>query len=443
MEEKLIMRKETLLNEGYLQNWTLYEAAKEFTQNYVFALQHLNVKGKTYYNNETKTAIWEDYGKGFDLSCLLMGIGQQRQIENAPGENGEGMKISLLIACREGKSCIIEIPNYTIIPKLEAGQFGANELVLYVYENKRTIGTKFELECSKGIYDKAIESFGFLTSEEDKYKFNESSIINDGGKNLYINGVKINTNMKMLFSYNLIGKSLANRDRNAIDPSEINFEIWKQIFSKLRDKDIIKFILQNMNNNTIETHYSYPYLIDLELWKECARELYGDKVCYCIGDKSDNRARYHRFKTIKTPVDGMINLCYNLNIKSSLEISPDKKPKQRLIQLKDLTMEERDNVNSVRKLIQKHYCDKIWNLRYVDGLKDEYGNYLNGLCHYNEELIYLDLGILQNWDTLFEVLLHETVHQVSKAEDLSEEFEQEWGKACLAFAKGCRRAKRA
>ena len=443
--ENLYLRKETLLNEGYLQKWTIYEAAKEFTQNYVFALQNLNVKGNTYYDKEKHFAVWEDQGKGFDLSCLLMGVGQQKEIENAPGENSEGMKVSLLIACRENKHCNIEIPGYTIVPKLGKGNFGKNELVLYIYNNNRITGTKFELECNEETYNRAIESFGYLVAkEEDRYKFSESSIIdeNSNGQNLYINGVKINTSMKMLFSYNLTGKSLSNRDRNAISPYDICYEIWKQIFSKLKDKNKIKTIIENISNNTIETYYSYPYFLTMDvkdIWQDCFKELHGNKICYCTGDKSDNRARYRKFKTLKTPVNGMLQLLSEFNIKSSAEIAPDKEPKKEYIQLKDLYYIERDNINSVRKLIQKHYCSKIYNLRFCNNLTDEHENPLDGLCSNDEELIYLNKLILSDWDKLFQTLLHEAVHQVSKADDCSEEFEREWAKACLSFAKGCTR----
>lgn len=435
---ELIMRKETLLNEGYLKHWTLYEAAKEFTQNYVFALQHLNTKGKTWYENGL--AYWEDYGSGFDLSCLLIGVGQQKEIESAPGENSEGMKISILVAARENKYCSIEIPGYTIRSKLEEGKFEVNELVLYIYKNSREKGTKFILEVEKDIYNNAIESFGYLTvKEEDRGKFSESSIIDDGGSNLYINGVKINSSLRTIFSYNLIGKNLSNRDRNAISPEDINIKIWEQIFSKLKDVEKIKRILSNFNSNTIEFYYTYPYHIreNINLWKQALKELYGNKVCYATGDKSDNRARYRKFKIMKTPVDGALSLLNSLNVRSSAEIAPEREIKQKTLQLKDLTEQERQNIRRIRKLIQKYYCPNIWNLRYIDYLLDEYENKVSGICKYNEELIYLEKSILSDWDKLFKTLLHEVVHQMSNADDCSIEFEKEWEKASLAFAKGC------
>jgi hypothetical protein len=439
---ELVMRKETLLNDGYLRKWTLYEAAKEFAQNYVFALQNNHAEGNTWFDNGT--AYWEDYGEGFGLSCLLIGVGQQKDVESAPGENSEGQKIAMLVACRENKKCSIEIPGYTVRPAIERGNFDENELVLYVYKNNRTVGVKFTLECDKKVYLKANESFGYLQAltEKDREKFSTASIIDDGGNNLYINGVKINNSLKTLFSYNLIGKNLSNRDRDAISIGEINREIWYQVLGKLSDRSKIREILLNADNNTIENYETWPHYIEHRiLWDNTLFDLYGDKVCYATGDKDDSRARYRHFKVIKTPVRGAISLMNFLNVRSSANVCPRKEVKRENVMLKDLTEKEHENIKRVRKLIQKYYHKDIWSLRYVENLRDEYDNYINGLCSYNEKLIYIRRDILSDWEQLFETMLHEVIHQVTKTDDCSEEFEKEWGKACLKFARGCIRSK--
>jgi len=435
---ELVMKKETLLNAGYLPQWGLIEACKEFTQNYVFALQHLHADGITKY--EKGIAIWEDYGKGFDLSCLLMGVGEQKSIESAPGENSEGQKISLLIAAREGKQCSIEIPGYTIIPMLENGKFGANELVLNVYANNRTNGVKYTLECDKSAYKEAISNFGFLVAnQEDKHKFSESSIIDDKNKCLYINGVKINGNLKFLTSYNLVGKALSNRDRNAISPFDINRELWEQIISVTTDVKYIRTILTNANDSTIENFNTYPYYLKqnnkIELWRRVIKDLYGSKVCFATGGASDTRARYRNFKVIKTPCRDMQYVFESLGVPSSELICPSKEPKQECMKLQDLDIVEKDNLSSVRKLIKKFYFFDMWNIRYVKDLKDNYENDCFGICNRTEKLIYLNQSILRSWDQTFKTLLHEVVHQVSEAEDCTAEFENEWERACLCFAK--------
>ena len=443
-----VIRKETALNPDYLPNWGIYEATKELLQNHVFARQILCANGSITYNNGMLTI--EDEGPGFGLEMFLLGKGEQKNITNSPGQNAEGMKISYLIASREGKKLIGEIPGYTITSEIEASSFGEQELVFYAQPNTRTKGTKFSIEVEKEVYQRAVQGFGYLAAktEQERESFGKASLINNGKSQIFVNGVLIETPIKTInnYSYNLIGKddtNLTNRDRNRLSEYHGNSEIWKQVISQITDKKVIASILKNASNNTIETHEGNPYWINKELWKEVVVEEFGSKVCYATGEKSDGQAKYRRFRVLKTPVNGMQYLFNSLGIVASSDIFKDKeKIKHDMVQLKDIEELEHENIKEVKKLIQKHYCSKIWNIRYANNLVDEFDNPLNGLCVYDEEKIYLNKKILWDFDQLFKTLLHEVVHQVSRAEDNTTEFEKEWAEACLSFAKGCTRAKR-
>lgn len=446
----LYMRKETLINENYLQNWNIQNVAKEFAQNNVFAMQQLHATGRQYYKNGV--AYWEDDGAGFGLEMLLIGMGAQKSIDNAPGENSEGMKVSLMVACRENKECCIEIPGYTIIPKLEESSLSNNnyrELILYIYKNNREKGVLFSLECDKEDFDNANNSFGFLlANNEEKALFDKNSIIKSAkGKNLYINGVRIQIKTPMLYSYNLVGKGLSNRDRNAVDLYEINNHIWKKLLSNTSDKELITNLLKNSNNIILENMEVYPYRItNKETWIEAIEEFYNEeitKICYATGTKTDNRARYRRFKVIRTPNESMKRLFNYFRIYSSENVVPTKDTTNReYIQLKDITTEQHDNLKRARNLIQKHYTKIDYKIRYVNNPMDEYNNQVLGLCDYNNQIIILNTEVLNNFKQTFETLLHECVHMVSHAGDCTEEFEREWGKACLSFALGTERQKR-
>lgn len=448
--KNLYMKKETLLNTGYLKNWSIFEVCKEYAQNHVFALQHLNAEGII--KHDGTFGIWEDNGKGFGLECFLMGVGQQKNIESAPGENSEGMKVSLMVALRENKKTWIEIPGYTVIPELIESKLNKQEkeLTLNIYNNARTKGVKFVIECDKETFNNANNSFGFLLAKttEQRELFNQNSVIKNLKENsLFINGVKINTNVNMMFSYNLIGKNLSNRDRNAVDMQEINNHLWATIINNTNDKDIIIGILKNANNNILENINVYYWRIqNRSLWHETIEEYYNkpiDKICFATGSKSDARARYRKFKVIPTPNNSMKQFFNSFGIYSSEEIAPSRDiNKMSYVQLKNLTELQHGNLKRARNLIQKHYTKIYYKIRYVDNLEDEYGNKVNGLCQYNEEQITLDINILNDFNQTFKTLLHECVHMVSHASDCSEEFEREWANACLAFALGTERAKR-
>ena len=443
-----VIRKETALNPDYLPNWGIYEAVKELLQNHVYARQILLADGNINYNNNC--LIIEDEGPGFGLEMFLLGKGEQKNIVNSPGQNAEGMKISFLIAARENKKLVGEIPGFNIHAEIENSSFGEQELVFYATPNSRTKGTKFTIEVDQEIYKKAVQGFGYLSAktEQERESFNKASLIDNNKSQIFVNGVLIETPIKTIngYSYNLIGKddtNLTNRDRNRISEYHGNSEIWKQVISSITDKNIIANILKNVSNNTIETYEGNPYWINKELWKEVVSELYGSKVCYATGTKSDGQARYRKFKVLKTPVNGMQYLFHSLGIVASSSIFDNKeKIKHNMIQLKDLESIEHENIKEVRNLIQKHYIPKIWPLRYVDNLKDQFDNPVSGLCVPDEQKIYLDKKILKNYNELFRIMLHEVVHQVSGADDNTTEFEWEWANACLSFAKGCTRAKR-
>jgi len=446
----LYMRKETLINENYLQNWNIQNVAKEFAQNNVFAMQQLQAEGKQYYNNGI--AYWEDYGEGFTLDMMLIGMGEQKHISNAPGENSEGMKVSLMVACREQKQCYIEIPGFTIIPKLEESALSTNntkELILYIYNNTRKNGVLFALECDADIFYQANNCFGFLLANDtDKQLFSNNNIIkNIKDKSLFINGVKIATNIPMLYSYNLVGKGLSNRDRNAVDLYEINNHIWSSLIANTTDKELIKELLKNANSTVLENMCTYAYRIKYSnIWISAIEEYYKkeiSKLCYATGDKSDTRAKYRKFKVIKTPCDSMINLFNYFGIYSSENVVPTKDITTReYVQLKDLTEVQHNNLKHARNLIQKHYTKIDYKIRYVNDLTDEYNNQVLGLCDHNNQIIILNIDILNNFNQTFETLLHECIHMVSRAGDCTEEFEREWEKACLCFALGTERQKR-
>jgi hypothetical protein len=434
-QEKLFLRKETLLNEGYLPKWNLVNVAKEFAQNYVYALSCLHAEGQTYWRNGL--AVWEDFGQGFTLDKLLIGKGEQKDIEYAGGENSEGMKIGLLVACREGKQAMIEIPHYTIVGALEQGKLGDTELILYIYHNNRTNGAKFTLECDRAVFNDANASFGFISRSESKVAFLQNTLFSDNKSELYINGIKISGERKMLFSYNLVGKGLSNRDRNSISESEITRFIWNNILGRTSDKSIAEKILHNYTKNYMEYHNIPVWVINddtKQLFRQVATEIWGAKVCYATGNKSDNRARYRNFKVLASP-NGEVEYLFNaIGIVSSEQIAPtEKKLKHDLTKLKELDIMQRDNLKFAKKAIRKYYKPDLWDIKVVNALQDDYQNKCNGLCHYGEEIIYIDAEMLNTLADTLETLVHEAVHQVSRAEDCSADFEREFAKACKAF----------
>lgn len=435
-------KKETGFSREYQSDWNLDFAIREIIQNHVYALQVLQVDGSHSWDNGIAT--FADNGQGIAKKYFLNGNSGQREIINSPGQFGEGMKLAFLIFAREGKVCKVDTVGYSMEAMFEYNeQMACEELFFNFSDSNRTCGTTFTIECTETEYLNAIQFFGFLSS--NKSRFITSNFWQQETPELYVNGVKLNdSNIKMLFSYNLIGKDLNNRDRNSVNTYKLNETIWEQIIFKTEDKEYIKSILENFSNSNYVEYYNVNtfQVKNQEAWKQVAKDLWGKKVVYSSGNhKADTEANYRKFKVLPKPNWDCQQLLEFVGIQSAITILKRTEQQYKLTQLKDLSDLEKYNIKEVRKLIQKHYAD-VGNMRYVEDLSDEHENKVNGFYDPKEDLIFLEKNILSSFNQLFETLLHETIHKVTRAEDCSERFQNEAVHAAMKFALGCTREKR-
>jgi len=263
---------------------------------------------------------------------------------------------------------------------------------------------------------------------------------------VYINGVNITSSTRSLATYNIIGKGLNVRDRDKLESSQINQQLWQNIISLTKNKKLIAKILDTAISNDysyIEVYnIKYNLLNDtLPIWKEVLKSKYGKRICYSEGNEYlDRQVSYKNFNVFKNLGWSCQSLLQRLDVPSSNEIMQKANGiVGNVVLLKDLSRKAKDNVKQCRSLIQKHYCENIWNFKFIEDLHDTVGNKCFGLCNYNEHLIYIDYGILEDIEQLFATILHETVHQKTKEHDCTAEFENELCKAALTFAKGCTR----
>jgi hypothetical protein len=447
---KTPFKKESGMSRSELHYWTLENAAKEFAQNFVFGqtTTKSKQKGKTWYDDDLNCAFWEDYNEqGIDLKYLLIGNSGQREIENSPGEFGEGMKKALLIAERENKSAYIETIGYNITGSFEIGSLGAEEFIFTITDNDRKIGSLFALECDKETYEQANKYFGHIDYPEKQDVFAENNIldfITDGNK-LFLNGVYINSPQNLLASYNIIGKELNVRDRDKFDSYRLNNILWEKILCKTKNVDLITKILKNINESSLETYYiRYGFIPDenLKYWKRSVNNLYGNKVCYSSSPYCDKEMTYRGYQVIDVYHTYAKNLFEKLEITSSLQMvnKAGEKVIGDKIKLKELTNTERNNLKQAVSIVKEYYCNFLYNIKILSDLQDNNGTKVNGLCDHDNKIIFLDRDIIENFAQLFQTLIHETVHQKSHAEDCSPEFEREFAYACLLFVRGIKKS---
>ncbi len=446
---KTPFKKESGMSRDELYYWTLEHACKEFAQNYVFGVQTTKSKkqGKTWYDDEKHMAFWEDYNEqGIDLKYLLIGNSGQRHIENSPGEFGEGMKKALLIASREECTAYIETIGYLICGQFEIGSLNAEEFIFTITSSNRTIGTKFALECDEETYLKANSFFGYIKYPEKQNMFETNNILNFPDVNsLFLNGVYINSDQKLLASYNLVGKQLNVRDRDKIDSYKMNNYLWEMIIGKTTNINLIEKIIKNINESYLETYYiKYSYIPDenIKYWEKALKNLYGDKICTSFNPFSDEEMTYRGYHIIYAYDSYAQNLFNKLGIKSSMTLlsNAGKKVLGDHLKLKDLTTEQKNNLKTAISIIKEYYCNFMYNVKVVENLRDNNGTIADGLCSYDNCTIFINYSIIDSFRKLFKTLVHETVHQKSKANDCTPEFEDEFENACFHLAKGIRKS---
>jgi hypothetical protein len=443
-------KKESGMSRTELHYWNIEHAAKEFAQNFVFGQQTTKSKtpGKTWYNHDLQCAFWEDYNEtGIDLKYLLIGNSAQRNIENSPGEFGEGMKKALLIAEREGCFARIETIGFSVTGSFEIGSLGAEEFIFTITGNNRKLGSKFTLQCDEETYLKANSFFGYISNPDQQNMFLENNIldfISDDNK-LYLNGVYINSPQNLLASYNIVGKELNVRDRDKFDSYKLNMILWEKIIGQTKNINLITKIVQNINESCLETYYiRYGKIAEenIKYWKKAIYNLYGSKVCFSSTPFCDKEMSYRGYTIVNLYDSWAKELFEKLEITSSLQLV--NKAGQKVIgdkiKLKELTSKEKNNLKQAISIIKEYYCNYLYNIKVMSDLQDNNGTKVNGLCDHDNKTIFLNRDIIENFGYMFQTLVHEAVHQRSNAEDCSPEFEKEFAYACLLFVKGIKKS---
>jgi len=429
------MRIETTISSNYLPHWNVLSAIKEFVQNAVFAKTILNARIKL--SHDGRIAHISDNGQGFSKDKLLVGEGEQRGCEYAPGEIGEGMKMALLVAARNNLECRIETVGYTVEAKIEKGILGGEVMVMYLHDNKKTQGTEFIIECDEYMFKQALESFAvFNDIPIDSIK--ESCILPKHPNRVYVSGVLISEPVS-LWGYNITDKSLINRDRSTVDHEALVDHI-KKLLTHIKKpalaEVLISAIVISKRDLIIECqacpssdpdHYTDE---QVKMWQTAFRKVVGKKVCLSGYGDDDTLARYSGFQVLSN-----INSSWRDFLNCILEVpysyaiaqkAAKKKYKRKPVKL---VSEEKSMLTKYQEVILSFYAD-CKKIKVAEDLHDDYENKCNGLHDPNNDMIWLDRSILSSEEELFKTLLHETIHKKTGARDNCTSFTNGWEDAC-------------
>lgn len=426
-----ITRFETGISENNLPHWGELEAVKEFVQNLVYSKSELKDSISIQYDNNC-AVLWNT-PSGFDKSKLLIGESEQRDSETAPGNYGEGIKVAMLVLRRLGIDVSIQTNGFRVTAELEPSSLDSSvkALIFYIEDNNIYGGTKVTISCSEHILEKAKSHFLALDEDvEDIDNMIGSSVLEGHSGEIYVNGVLVTTR-PAIFGYNIMDKTIMNRDRTAVDEKALKENI-QTILSKLEDSNQIRKVLDGIlsDNSLLESSSGVGIIstIRSKIWIEELHKKYGStKLCIATGGTSDTQARYRRFVVIPgVPCAWSYVFDWTFNIQPSNRLPFDDSVKYTSVKPKG---DNSTNLGWCKRLIKLYYAD-YGTVKIARDLKDGYGNSCYGLYISGDDVIWLDESILDDKELTFKTLLHETVHKVTGARDNTEEFTKGFENAC-------------
>jgi transcriptional regulator with XRE-family HTH domain len=171
----------------------------------------------------------EDDAAGIGNHGLLMGL--SRKTDTQIGQWGEGLNASCLVLSRErgigrvrvetvGYSFTPTIVRHQFVAVVDDGQEAPELLALDIEPNTRAVGTKVTVECTAALAEKVRARFRFLNDDNYCPPQGQGVVLDEVGGRLYIGGVFVSANPKLMFSYDFplaLAKQHQNRDRTVLD----------------------------------------------------------------------------------------------------------------------------------------------------------------------------------------------------------------------------------
>ncbi len=456
---------ETAISPEYVKKWGTVEALRELLQNYIDVRSAFGCNGHVKLAGNNVEV--RDYGPGIEVKHLALGISQKGA--DAIGQFGEGLKLAMLVFAREGRNIVVRSRDYELRPLLEHGNYGTPTLVYRVREGLPLIeGTIIRAQASPEEVAKAKEFFPLNFRTKVRLDWVVPNKISMPGGKVYINGSYIGElpdNRKALFSYFLNGdqaRDILTRDRNIVDTSQM----YTQINHMVNDIEVKKLLpwITGVLASIIESkdYFSMTFESDitpntyrwsckekamvLSLWKKIA----GNNAIISIGGREDALAERLGHRPILVNSYPWRYALSNAGVLNSIETLKEKDAKDfvEVVPLKSLSKKERHNLTIAKKVVTEYYSDP-GNIKIAASLEEACGvannrnydgNVVLGMYSRREDKIYIALSTLESLEKTLMTLTHETIHKVTKSEDLTEKFQAEQdrllGKLMLRLAQG-------
>lgn len=313
--EKLNMNASELLypismNYGK-KDWDVVAAIREFLSNMLDT--------KSDYSFEYKDGIgyMRDTGKGLTKKDFI--FGESTRDNSQIGQFGEGMKMALITMLRNNRKVEITTVGFTVlVEKVYSKEYDSEVMLLSFKDNDVQTGTTIQAECTQTEFQTAVDLF--LELRQDIEQMDKSIYLPAG--DVYIMGLKTTSIPNMLFSYNILDKTMTNRDRNIVATDKLQHNLVT-ILENMKNIKAIRVYLENFETNP--TAYEYQlrlYPRHKEQWKKALDKIYKDGKYALSSDlQSDLNATAMGYKVFRNIPYHVTNILRELDIPYSNEIA--------------------------------------------------------------------------------------------------------------------------
>ncbi len=422
------MKRVLTIKADYCKEWTIKEALREIIQN------ALDTKTPVHFEPENNTWNIRDEGAGIILTDFLIGQTSKATDSTVIGQFGEGLKLACLVLARESRKISVSAKGKQYTFAFEySKQWNSKLLTLESTRIPLTSGTMVSVECTDDELQEAKDLFrAFLPNIIEK-DGKDSKILTNCAGQIYVNGLLV-SEIEAIFGYDFIGqKELVNRDRNAINSSQISQAI-KNTWEGVKDVGIIsKFLDCAIHPDfraCIECGMDWSLRDTAEVWRQVVRSKWGTMICLVSDHPKINQlAEECNYKVITVGWSTKWMLDYYGIIQKADKVI-ESKPK-RSVAIEDLSEEQASIFKQGKQLANR--IAQLATLRtfpvhiYVDEQAEQgtkqYGE--RGYFDPKAERVGIEISMLNDPANVARTLLHEFVHGTFQHEDASRELESD------------------
>ena len=284
-----------------------------------------------------KAVRFIDAGVGFDVITLSLLYSTKADEPESRGQFGEGMKMMVAAALREGLDPELESQDWRARPfakkvSLQNTRSGRKQTVQQLAYNVQYL-EGHPMFGSRTTFWKPTEGFvNEVLQMETKvlalcgnyhplFVGQGAQIVDREPGNIFVKGIFIR-HERALLSYNLDDVE-TNRDRNTIVNVSVENRISK-LLSELSDKRVVKTLLKKaqLDPEAVESNACYVDPAHKSVWVEAFTEAFGDDAVLDTGFSPPNVYRAQKLNKIKF-VSGMTQTLLRAGVSTEKDIMPD------------------------------------------------------------------------------------------------------------------------